>query len=158
MMPSRKKNHRNVPEPPPLSLHPDRSCTMTIGLPHSPRIFSECLFTRLTCPCVHGAAWPGRIIRLRSCRPCPPSRVKKSPRPKGRLKCQERDLCPHIKLTYPPEALGKITSLPLLLSSYHTLIQPQPPLLNHSRARPQYVAPTQSRSATRALTVQAPKL
>lgn len=92
---------------------------MTIGLPHSPKIFSECLFTRLTCPCVHGAAWPGRIIRLQSCRSCLYSRVKKSPRPKGRLKCQERDFsCPHIRLTYPPEALGKITSPSAALPSH----------------------------------------
>lgn len=110
-MPSRKRFTAICLTPSPVSLHPNRNCTMTIGLPHSPNIFSECLFTTLTCPCVLDAAWPGRIIRLQSCRTCPSSRVKKSPRPKGRLKCQERDFsCPHIRLTYRPEALRKITS------------------------------------------------
>lgn len=84
---------------------------MTIGLPHSPGIFSECLFTRLTCPCVLDAAWPGRISRLQSCRSCPSSRVKKSLRPERRLKRRKRIFPrPPIRLTYPPEPLGKITS------------------------------------------------
>lgn len=105
---------------------------MTIGLPHSPSIFSEGLFTRLTCPRVLDAAQPDRVVRLQSCRSCFSSMEKKDSRPAGCLECRERDFSrTPVKITFRPATSGQIASpsaallLPHLHSDTATAAEPQ---------------------------------